>query len=60
LLAVARVDKFKRAHDAPCVLVHEHGDVYARDDAVYWGFSRASLDRVGSLAFAGSSCSMRP
>jgi len=23
----------------PCVLVHEHGDVYARDDAVYWGFS---------------------
>ena len=36
--------------DAPCVLVHEHGDVYARDDAVYWGFSRASLDRLGRLA----------
>jgi len=33
-----------------CVFVHEHGDVYARDDAVYWGFSRASLDRLGRLA----------
>jgi len=36
--------------DAPCMLVHERGDVYARDDAVYWGFSRASLDRLGRLA----------
>jgi SAM-dependent methyltransferase len=36
--------------DAPCVLVHKHGDVYARDDEVYWGFSRASLDRLGQLA----------
>ncbi|MGH2881140.1 MAG: class I SAM-dependent methyltransferase [Solirubrobacteraceae bacterium] len=36
--------------DAPCVLVHEHGDVYAGDDAVDWGFSRASLDRLGRLA----------
>ncbi len=36
--------------DDPCVLVHEHGDVYARDDAVYWGFSRSSLDRLGRLA----------
>lgn len=34
----------------PYVLVHEHGDVYARDDAVYWGFSSASLDRLGRLA----------
>jgi hypothetical protein len=25
-------------------------DVYARDDAVYWGFSRSSLDRLGQLA----------
>jgi SAM-dependent methyltransferase len=33
-----------------CVFVHEHGDVYARDDAVYWGFSLASLDRLGRLA----------
>jgi tRNA (mo5U34)-methyltransferase len=36
--------------DAPCVFVHEHGDVYARDDAVYWGFSPAGLDRLGRLA----------
>ncbi|MCA1700063.1 MAG: tRNA 5-methoxyuridine(34)/uridine 5-oxyacetic acid(34) synthase CmoB [Actinobacteria bacterium] len=36
--------------DDPCVVVHERGDVYARDDAVYWGFSRASLDRLGRLA----------
>jgi SAM-dependent methyltransferase len=36
--------------DDPCVLVHEHGDVYARDDAIYWGFSRSSLDRLGRLA----------
>jgi SAM-dependent methyltransferase len=35
--------------DHPCVLVHEHGDVYERDDAVYWGFSRSSLDRLGRL-----------
>jgi tRNA (mo5U34)-methyltransferase len=36
--------------DAPWVLVHEHGDVYARDDAIYWGFTSASLDRLGRLA----------
>ena len=36
--------------DDPSVFVHEHGDVYARDDAVYWGFSPASLDRLGRLA----------
>ena len=37
-------------NDDPCVLVHEHGDVYARDDAVYWGFHRSSLDRLARLA----------
>ena len=36
--------------DAPCVVVHEYGGVYARDDAVYWGFGRSSLDRLGRLA----------
>jgi SAM-dependent methyltransferase len=36
--------------DDPCVRVHERGDVYARDDAVFWGFSRSSLDRLGRLA----------
>jgi SAM-dependent methyltransferase len=35
--------------DDPCVRVHERDDVYTRDDAVYWGFSRASLDRLGRL-----------
>jgi tRNA (mo5U34)-methyltransferase len=35
---------------SPCVSVHEQGDVYARDDAVYWGFTPASLDRLGRLA----------
>lgn len=34
----------------PCVLVHERGDVYAGDGAVYWGFSRSSLDRLARLA----------
>ena len=36
--------------DDPCIFVHEHGDVYARDDAVHWGFSRSSLGRLGRLA----------
>jgi tRNA (mo5U34)-methyltransferase len=36
--------------DDPCMLVHEHGDVYARDDDVYWGFRPSSLDRLGRLA----------
>jgi SAM-dependent methyltransferase len=36
--------------DDPRVVVHERGDVNARDDAVYWGFSRSSLDRLGRLA----------
>jgi tRNA (mo5U34)-methyltransferase len=39
-----------RGADDPSILVHEHGDVYARDDAVYWSFSRASLDRLARLA----------
>ena len=36
--------------DDPCVLIHERGDVYARDDAVYWGFSQSSLGRLARLA----------
>jgi SAM-dependent methyltransferase len=32
--------------DDPCVRVHEHGDVYARDDAVYWGFRGVSKNPV--------------
>jgi SAM-dependent methyltransferase len=36
--------------DDPCVLIHERGAVVARDDAIYWGFSRSSLDRLARLA----------
>jgi len=39
--------------DDPCVRVHERGGVYAGDDAVYWGFSRASLDRLARLGGLG-------
>jgi len=39
--------------DDPCVRVHERGDVYAGDDAVYWGFTRASLDRLARLGGLG-------
>jgi hypothetical protein len=27
------------AADAPAIEIHEVGDVYARDDFVYWGFT---------------------
>ena len=30
--------------------VHEPGEVYARDDFVYWGFSPESLRRLGRIA----------
>jgi tRNA (mo5U34)-methyltransferase len=36
--------------DAPCVHVHEHGEVYPGDDDVYWGFTPSSLDRLARLA----------
>ena len=34
--------------DAPAIEVHEPGDVYARDDFVYWGFSPEGLRRLGA------------
>ena len=34
------------APDTPAIEVHEPGDVYARDDFVYWGFSPESLRRL--------------
>jgi tRNA (mo5U34)-methyltransferase len=37
------------AADAPAIEVHEPGDVYARDDFVYWGFSPAGLRRLGRI-----------
>ena len=35
--------------DAPAIKVHEPGDVYARDEFVYWGFSAASLRRLARI-----------
>ena len=35
--------------DAPVIEVHEPGDVYARDDFVYWGFSAEGLRRLARL-----------
>ena len=36
--------------DAPAIEVHEPGDVYARDDFVYWGFSAEGLRGLARLA----------
>ena len=38
------------AADAPAIEVHEPGDVYARDDFVYWGFSAEGLRRLARIA----------
>jgi tRNA (mo5U34)-methyltransferase len=37
------------AADAPAIEVHEPGDVYARDDFVYWGFSPEALRRLARI-----------
>jgi tRNA (mo5U34)-methyltransferase len=37
------------AAEAPAIEVHDPGDVYARDDFVYWGFSPESLRRLGRI-----------
>jgi tRNA (mo5U34)-methyltransferase len=39
--------------DVPALEVHEPGDVYARDDFVYWGFTPESLRRLGRVAGLG-------
>ena len=39
--------------DAPVIEVHEPGDVYARDDFVYWGFSPEGLRRLGRIVGLG-------
>jgi len=36
--------------NTPAIEVHEPGEVYARDDFVYWGFSPESLRRLGRIA----------
>jgi tRNA (mo5U34)-methyltransferase len=35
--------------DAPAIEVHEPGDVYPRDDFVYWGFSPEALRRLARI-----------
>jgi tRNA (mo5U34)-methyltransferase len=35
--------------DLPALEVHEPGDVYPRDDFVYWGFTPESLRRLGRV-----------
>jgi tRNA (mo5U34)-methyltransferase len=37
------------AADSPAIEVHDPGDVYARDDFVYWGFSPEGLRRLGRI-----------
>lgn len=39
--------------DLPALEVHEPGDVYARDDFVYWGFTPEGLRRLGAVAGLG-------
>jgi tRNA (mo5U34)-methyltransferase len=36
--------------ETPAIEVHEAGDVYARDDFVYWGFTSEGLSRLGRIA----------
>ena len=45
----------KQLENAAAVHVCESGEVYARDDFVYWGFTGESLDRLSRFAgFAGA------
>jgi len=45
----------KSLEDAAAIHVCESGEVYARDDFVYWGFTGGSLDRLARIAgFAGA------
>ncbi|MGH2874367.1 MAG: hypothetical protein ACRDL5_18155, partial [Solirubrobacteraceae bacterium] len=36
--------------DGPAIRVSEPGEVYARDDFVYWGFADAGLERLAQIA----------
>lgn len=36
--------------DGPAIRVCEPGEVYARDDFVYWGFGDAGLERLARIA----------
>jgi hypothetical protein len=37
------------AGDSPAIEVHDPGDVYARDDFVYWGFSPEGLRGIARI-----------
>jgi tRNA (mo5U34)-methyltransferase len=39
--------------DTPAIEVHQPGDVYARDDFVYWGFPVEGLRRLARIAGVG-------
>ena len=39
--------------DTPAIEVHEPGEVYARDDFVYWGFTAEGLRRLGRIVGLG-------
>jgi tRNA (mo5U34)-methyltransferase len=41
---------WRRAVDARAIEVHKPGEVYARDDFVYWGFSPEGLRRLARIA----------
>ncbi len=41
------------ADNAPAIEVHEPGEVYARDQFVYWGFSLEGLRRLGRIVGLG-------
>ena len=36
--------------NGPAIRVSEPGEVYARDEFVYWGFGNAGLDRLARIA----------
>lgn len=40
----------EQLEEGACVRVCEPGELYSRDDFVYWGFSGAGLDRLARLA----------
>ena len=41
------------AADSPTIEVHDPGDVYARDDFVYWGFPARGLQQLARIAGLG-------
>ena len=46
--------------DTPAIEVHARGDVYARDDFVYWGFSAEGLRRLARAVGPDLRSSTRP